>query len=297
MVRPVSLNAGPVTTVDSSRYLAALLSRRHQSAYRERMLPIEDLLALVLARARSSDEARRLDVDVVAGVAAAGINRALVPSALGGSEVHPGELFEVIARIAAADGSTGWCTSISAGSNLFIGYVPEAVARETFDDPDAGSAAVFASAGLVTSTVVNGGAHAVMTGRWPFASNCLHSRWIALGAKVQDERGNVEDRPRLVFVPAADITVEDTWHAGGLRATGSHHVRTESLAVDLNRSCTFTDRPWPEGPCGECPCSRCWGRCWSLFCSGSPGVLSTRWNAWSVKAVMAQPGDASMRTW
>jgi alkylation response protein AidB-like acyl-CoA dehydrogenase len=59
--------------------------------------------------------------------------------------------------------------------------------------------------------------------------------------------------PRIVFVPLADITIENTWQALGLRGTGSHHVSATGLEVDLRRSCTFSDRPWPAGPLWRLP--------------------------------------------
>lgn len=89
---------------------------------------------------------------------------------------------------------------------------------------------------------------ATLTGRWPFASNCLHSRWIGLSAFVEDAAGTRDPVPRLLMVPTNDVIVEDTWHGAGLLATGSHHVRVDGVPVELERSCSFADRPWPEGP-------------------------------------------------
>jgi alkylation response protein AidB-like acyl-CoA dehydrogenase len=86
-----------------------------------------------------------------------------------------------------------------------------------------------------------------LRGRWPFASNVIHAGWIGLGALVEAEDGTVDPVPRVVFVPVGDVTIEDTWDALGLRGTGSHHVSVDELEVDLGRSCTFTDRPWPTG--------------------------------------------------
>ena len=50
-----------------------------------------------------------------------------------------------------------------------------------------------------------------------------------------------------------DIEVEDTWHVLGLRATGSRHVSVAAAGFDLARSCTFADRPWPEGTLWRLP--------------------------------------------
>ena len=60
---------------------------------------------------------------------ARGYRRTLLPTELGGHATHPAELVEAVARVAAADGSTGWCTGITAACNLFSGYVSEDAAR------------------------------------------------------------------------------------------------------------------------------------------------------------------------
>jgi alkylation response protein AidB-like acyl-CoA dehydrogenase len=93
-----------------------------------------------------------------------------------------------------------------------------------------------------------------LTGRWPFASNVVHSAWIGVGAFVRSADGADPDPvPRVCFVPVPELTVEDTWDAMGLRGTGSHHVRAEDVEVDLARSCTFADIPWPDGTLWRVP--------------------------------------------
>ena len=63
----------------------------------------------------------------------------MLPRSLGGLETPTAAAIEVLERIAAVDGSTGWCAVIGAGSNIFAGYLPESGAREVFADPDASS--------------------------------------------------------------------------------------------------------------------------------------------------------------
>jgi alkylation response protein AidB-like acyl-CoA dehydrogenase len=118
-----------------------------------------------------------------------------------------------------------------------------------FADPDQGNATMFGPYGRLTDH----GDHIRLAGRWPFASNCLHSGWIGLGALVERDGDGVDPVPRVCFVPMADVTVEDTWDVLGLCGTGSHHVSVEDLPFDLERSCTFADRPWPEGALWRLP--------------------------------------------
>lgn len=212
---------------------------------------LDDVLAVVADRATGQAEARRLDDEVSEAFAATGLNRSLVPTELGGDARHPNEVADAIARIGAVDGSTAWCAAISCGSNVFAGYLPEAVARRDFTDVDAGGAGVFAPTGVVR--VPADGAPTTLTGRWAFASNCHHGRWIGVGAVVEREGGQPDPIPRLVILPREDVTIEDTWFGAGLQATGSHHVRVDGATIDLERSCTFVDRAWASGPLFRMP--------------------------------------------
>jgi hypothetical protein len=93
----------------------------------------------------------------------------MIPAALGGMEAPVTDVMDVMERIAAVDGSTGWCAAIGAGSNVFAGYMPATGADIVFADPDQCSATMFAPLGRV----VNEDGRAVLSGRWPFTSNCL----------------------------------------------------------------------------------------------------------------------------
>jgi alkylation response protein AidB-like acyl-CoA dehydrogenase len=214
---------------------------------------LDRTLAFTAERATSESHRRQLDSDVVAALAAAGINRMLLPRQIGGVEADPRDVVKTIARVAAADASTGWCTANSVADNIFSGHVARSAAEEMYADPDVGMAGMFAPLGVVTQTRrADGHVGNSLSGRWPFVSNCLHSRWIGLGAVIR-AGDDVDPMPRVVFVPTADVTIEDTWNACGLEATGSHHVRVDNLEVDLDRSTTFAGSPWTDGPLWQMP--------------------------------------------
>jgi alkylation response protein AidB-like acyl-CoA dehydrogenase len=208
----------------------------------------EAISDLVRARSAEIEQTRRLPDDLVCALRSSGINRLFLPAALGGLEAPVVDTMHVIERIAEVDGSTAWCAVIGAGSNMFAGYMAEAGAREVFADPDQGSATMFAPLGAL----VDEGGSRRLSGRWPFTSNCLHSAWIGLGALVHRADG-VDPLPRVAFVPAGDLTIEDTWNVVGLRGTGSHHVRAQGVVAEPDRCCTMADRPWPDGPLWRLP--------------------------------------------
>jgi len=212
----------------------------------ERVDAIADVVAGDVA---VMEEQRRLTDAVVEAIRETGLNRALLPAALGGDDRHVVEVVEAIERIAAVDGSTGWCAAIAAGSNLFGGYLPKDAAAEVFADPDQGSAGMFAPLGQVRPD----GEEMRLTGRWPFCSNSLHSEWIGVGSMWFTGGDEPEPVPRLVFVPLADVTIEPTWDGPGLSGTGSHHASVDGVAVDREHSLTFIDQPWADGPLWRMP--------------------------------------------
>ena len=127
-----------------------------------------------------------------------------------------------------------------------------------WSDPDQGNAGMFGPFGNVRAN----GDGLTLTGRWPFCSNSLHSAWIGLGAFWFGDADEAEPIPRLVLVPMDDVTVEPTWDAPGLCATGSHHASVDGAVVERERSVSFVDPPWAEGPLWRLP----------LFCLLAPGL-------------------------
>src|SRR5215813_3805086 len=96
----------------------------------------------------------------------AGAFRMLVPRSLGGDELDPITVCEVIEELSIRDGAVGWCATIGACNGLFGGLLPRAGAAEIYADRDVVLAGQFRASG--TAVQVDGGYR--VTGRWPFAS-------------------------------------------------------------------------------------------------------------------------------
>src|SRR5436190_21144970 len=67
------------------------------------------ILHAVRAAADETERNRRLPDAVVAALRDTGNNRLLIPAALDGIEAPITDLMDVVERIAAVDGSAGWC--------------------------------------------------------------------------------------------------------------------------------------------------------------------------------------------
>ncbi|MFC4942645.1 acyl-CoA dehydrogenase family protein [Pseudonocardia sp. GCM10023141] len=81
------------------------------------------------SRARDGERLRTLPADLVAEARAAGLFGLATPRSLGGSELAPIALVEVVEEHCRADGSAGW-TILIGNSTAFLAWLDPAVARD-----------------------------------------------------------------------------------------------------------------------------------------------------------------------
>jgi len=204
----------------------------------------------ILAAANEIEQSRRLPPSLVDAIARAGLYRLWIPRALGGEETDPSTFVRVIEEISKADGSAGWCVALCGGNNVFAGYLAAEAAREIYgDDPDVRTAGVFRPFG--NAKVVDGGYR--VTGQWPLASGCQHSNWIVGGCRILDgdqPRLSPDGAPitRILFFPARECEILDTWHSIGLRGTGSHDFAVADVFVPASHSLSFREPQVEPGP-------------------------------------------------
>jgi alkylation response protein AidB-like acyl-CoA dehydrogenase len=190
---------------------------------------IRGLAPALRARAAEMEAERRIPHDVVETLKAIGVFRLFVPRSHGGLELDLPKGLGIITALARIDGSIGWTAMIGNGAHLFAALLP----RETYDQvyhngPHVMIAGVSQPAGTAEAT--EGGWR--VSGRWPFASGCLHADWMGGlcvmtakdGQPLPAADGGKGPLVRGFFMPARDWQIDDTWHVAGLKATGSHHI-------------------------------------------------------------------------
>ena len=194
---------------------------------------IEDMASEISARAAEVEEARRLPLDLVNKLKSIGIFRMYVPRSRGGLELSLPAGLEIITALSRLDGSLGWTALI--GSNTAI--VAPLLPRETYEriyqnGPDA----IMAGSAQPTGTAEPTSGGWRVNGRWPFASGCEHADWL-IGFCRMPETGKPAagsgEQPmvRGFALPAGEWDIKDTWHAVGLRGTGSHHIELKDVVV------------------------------------------------------------------
>src|ERR1700745_3302031 len=200
--------------------------------------------------AEEIEQSRRLPLPLVDAIAQAGLFRLWIPRSLGGEEADPMTLVRVVEEVSRADGAAGWCMAIGGEYGAFGGYLPAEAAREIYgSDAHVRTAGQFRPLG---DAVVEDGGYRV-TGRWPLVSGCQHSSWIVGGCRILDgeqPRLKPDGSPvtRILFFPAADCEILDTWHSIGLRGTGSHDYAVADVFVPAKHSLSFRDPPVEQGP-------------------------------------------------
>jgi len=203
----------------------------------------------IAVAAPAIEDARRIPPALVRDIARAGLFRMLVPESVGGLEVDPASMLDVLEELARADGSAGWTVMIGATTGVIGAYLPEAAAREIFGNPESVSGGVFHPRGR--ALIADGGYR--VSGRWPLASGCQHCAWLLGGCVILENgkprlRADGSPEVRMTIFPAADVQIIDTWNVSGMRGTGSHDIAVEDLFVPHARSVWFsTDAPQRGG--------------------------------------------------
>ncbi len=202
----------------------------------------------IAARAAEIEAARRVPLDLLENLKAAGCLRLLLPASHGGAECDLAAAMAAVEELSRADASVGWVVLIGGGSWLDLTGLP----RATFDSMyqagrDTITAGAFSPTGVVAP--VDGGY--LVSGRWSFASGCEHADWI-YGNCIDTSGG--EPNLRIVVFEPHEVEIEDTWTVSGLCGTGSHHFSAQDVVVPAERTLdVFAHEPCIDSPVVRVP--------------------------------------------
>ena len=195
----------------------------------ERATKLKPVLA---SRARAAEELRRVPDETIADLHASGLFRILQPKRIGGLELPYDAIVRVTAILAQGCGSTAWVTANLANHDFMLALWPREAQDEVWGGDERaliGSALMFPPG---RATRVPGGYR--LSGRWKFSSGIDACTWTMLGG-IASADGELPDY-RVFLLPAADYTIIDTWHAAGLRGTGSNDVKVSDVFIPDHRA-------------------------------------------------------------
>lgn len=192
------------------------------------------------ARAQDAEDQRQLPVETIADLKAAGLHKYYTPARYGGFEMDWGAHVDIAREISAACGSTGWISSVVFGHAWLLGRFPPD-AQEDFwpSHPEAIIATAFAGGGKMEP--VDGGFE--LNGQWKFSSGVDHSDCAIVAAQVGE--GTTHSAAptyfRMALLLPDEYEIVDTWHAEGLKATGSKDIKVVNQFVPEHRTVLSDD--------------------------------------------------------
>ena len=190
-----------------------------------------ELRPLLERRAVETDTLRHLPPDVVDALRKSGLCRLFEPRRFGGYETSVRTYLEVVSEVGRGCGSTAWVASLINVCAWLASLFPERAQRDVWStNPDAWIAGSLNPIG--STTPVDGGWR--VSGRWPWASGCMHAQWAACGINMKNADGQIVNAG-LSLMPMGELTIEDTWHMAGMRGTGSNTIVADNVFVPEHR--------------------------------------------------------------
>jgi alkylation response protein AidB-like acyl-CoA dehydrogenase len=198
--------------------------------------------ALARESAIETERQRHVSAELVAKMREAELFRVMQPARFGGFECGYEVFVELVAAVAAGDGSTGWVYSLGAVHPWLIACYPEGAQQEVWtQDRDAIAAVSYAP----TGKAVQDKDGYRLTGRFSFASGCDNANWAILGGMVPGQNG---PKPGFFLIPSSQYTIHDDWFTVGLAGTGSKTIVVDDQYVPAYRTVTFADMLSGNGP-------------------------------------------------
>ena len=199
-----------------------------------------ELAPHIAKNAKSIEDNRTPDKEVLQSLIDAELMQTLVPKRWGGHEAGLHTHREIVEAISAACMSTGWITAFYMGHNWMVARMPERLQAEIFAERPFGLIPI-TNAPTIEAEAVDGGYR--LNGKAPWGSGIMDGDWAFVSGRV------VGGKPMTFALPVSDVQVDDVWHYAGMAGTGSNTIVIEDAFVPEYRSISAAD--WATGRLAE----------------------------------------------
>lgn len=194
------------------------------------------LVPNLAARAAAASAARNVPDATIAEYRRAGILRVLQPRRFGGYQESADVFLRIVEALTEGCASSAWVYGVLGELQWVIALLPERGQEDIWGDaPEAVAAGSLVPRALARRSQDGWR----VSGRYSFASGCMHAQWVVIAARCEDAAGN--EVARYLAVPTGEIEIVDDWHSLGMRGTGSRGLVLRDVFVPEHRSVSLRD--------------------------------------------------------
>lgn len=194
----------------------------------EMLQRVEEVRPLIEGETQTTEDGGRMSSAVAQALRDADFYRLAYPKAVGGLDMSPPDLVRIWEAIARIDTAVAWnLLMTTSGVGMQLGRLSaEGIDRIFAERPPiaAGAAGLFCQARRVEGGFL-------VTGQVPYMSGAYEADLLGFGASIAPEDPDEPPDAKMMFVPAADAELLDTWHVLGMRGTGSVDLRLDDTFI------------------------------------------------------------------
>jgi indole-3-acetate monooxygenase len=225
---------------------------QHDSAARSPVEAARALRPLIRELREETEAGRRLPARLVEALVDAGLFRLAVPRVDGGLEASPLDALAVYEELAGEEASAAWIV----WNNTLPGFVSKFLSSDMRHELFAPPRTVMANSTRPTGRALPSAGGYRISGRWSLVSGCELADRVLLRCVVAPAQDAPHGGPPdliMAYMPRESCRIVDTWHASGLRGTGSHDVVVEDELVPGEATVAFHRAPLLATPLYRMP--------------------------------------------
>ena len=209
---------------------------------------LDTLLPALRARREETRGNRTVLPEIREMVRESGVGRILQPPAYGGAGGPLRDVVDAVSEVGAACGSTGWAVVQYVVHPFMVAQWPREAQDEVWgDDPENLVAGILIQS-LGRYARARGGYR--VSGRWPFVTGVDTCDWCIVSGYEEGRAGQHESHLHFL-IRREEIEILDTWHALGLRGSGTNDVRLQEFFVPAHRALSMEVLRGGESPGGH----------------------------------------------
>ena len=209
---------------------------------------LDTLLPALRARREETRGNRTVLPDIREMVRESGVARILQPPAYGGAGGPLRDVVDAVSEVGAACGSTGWAVVQYVVHPFMVAQWPRDAQDEVWGDDPKNLVAGILIQSLGRYERARGGYR--VSGRWPFVTGVDTCDWCIVSGYEEGRAGQHESHLHFL-IRREEIEIRDTWHALGLRGSGTNDVRLQEFFVPAHRALSMEVLRGGESPGGH----------------------------------------------